>query len=151
MGKTHSHSYRTIPAIFPDAPKPRMKVIVGRDREGAQQMADRFGWEEVSTSWEDVIARKDIDAVDISVHGAMHAPMAIAAAKAGKHILCEKPLANTLAEAQQMTDAVRKAGVVNMLQFNYRRVPAVMLAKQMIEQGKLGKLYHFRAQYLQDW
>lgn len=151
MGKAHSHSYRTVHSIFPECPKPRMRVICGRDRAHAETMAARFGWEEVSTSWEETVKRKDIDAVDVSVHGELHAPVAIAAAQAGKHVLCEKPLANNLAEAKAMLDAVKKAGVVNAVQFNYRRVPAVMLARQLIEEGRLGQLHHFRARYLQDW
>ncbi len=151
MGKAHSHSYRTVSAIFPDAPRPRMKVIVGRDRARAEAMAQRFGWEEVSTDWEEVIRRPDIDAVDVSVHGAMHAPISIAAARAGKHVLCEKPLANTLTEAREMLAAVRDAGVVNAVQFNYRRVPAVILSRQLVEEGRLGQIHHFRGKYLQDW
>ena len=151
MGKAHSHSYRTVAAIFPECPRPRMKVICGRDRAHAETMAARFGWEEVSTSWEEVVKRKDIDAVDISTHQALHAPIAIAAAEAGKHVLCEKPLAGTLADAQAMLSAVRKARVVNAVQYNYRRVPAIVLARQLIEEGRLGRLHHFHARYLQQW
>ncbi len=151
MGKAHGHSYHTVASMFPECPKPRMRVICGRDRAGAEAMAKRFGWEEVSTDWEEVVRRKDIDAVDISTPGDLHAPIAIAAAQNGKHILCEKPLANNLAEARAMTEAVRKAGVVNVVQFNYRRVPAIVLARQVIEEGRLGKILHFRARYLQDW
>ncbi len=151
MGKAHSHSYRTVAAMFPDCPRPRLKVICGRDRAHAETMAVRFGWEEVSTSWEEVVKRKDIDAVDVSVHGAMHAPIAIAAAQAGKHVLCEKPLANTLGEAQAMLAAVKKAGVAHAVQFNYRRVPAVVLARQLLDEDRLGSLHHFHARYLQDW
>ena len=151
MGRAHGHGYHTVHSIFPDAPKPRMKVICGRDRAGAEAMAQRFGWEEVSTDWKEVVRRKDIDAVDISTPGDLHAPIAIAAAEAGKHILCEKPLANTLAEAQAMTEAVRKAGVVHAVQFNYRRVPALVLARQIIDEGRLGTIRHFRARYLQEW
>jgi len=151
MGKAHGHAYHTVHSMFPDCPKPRMKVIVGRDRAHAERMAELFGWEEVSTNWEEVVRRADIDAVDVSVHGALHAPVAIAAAQAGKHVLCEKPLANTLAEAQAMLDAVRKAGVVHAIQFNYRRVPAVVLARQIIDEGRIGEIRHFRAVYLQDW
>ena len=151
MGKAHSHSYRTVAAFFPECPRPRMKVICGRDRAHAETMAASFGWEEVSTSWEEVVKRKDIDALDISVHGALHAPIAIAAAEAGKHVLCEKPLANTLTEAQAMLAAVRKAGVVNVVEFNYRGLPAVVLARQLIQEGRLGQLHHFHARYLQEW
>src|SRR6266849_4029617 len=104
MGKAHSPSYSTVANIFPDCPKPRMKAICGRDREGVSAMAARFGWESVETSWERVLERKDIDAVDLSVPGHLHHTIAMAAAQAGKHILCEKPLANTAAEAKQMLD-----------------------------------------------
>ncbi len=151
MGKAHSHSYATVANMFPDCPRPRLKVICGRDRAGAEVMAGRFGWESVETSWEKVLERKDVDAVDISAPGNLHHPIALAAARAGKHILCEKPLGNNAAEAREMLEAVRKAGVVHGVVFNYRKVPAVMLARQLIQDGRLGTLYHFRARYLQDW
>jgi len=151
MGKAHSHSYSTVANIFPDCPRPRMKVICGRDRTGAEVMARRFGWESVETSWEKVLERKDVHAVDLSVPGHLHHTIAVAAAQAGKHILCEKPLANTAAEAKEMLEAVERAKVVHGIVFNYRCVPAIMLARQLIEEGRLGKIYHFRARYLQDW
>src|SRR5258706_10746802 len=151
MGKAHSHAYSTVGNIFSDCPKPRMKVICGRDRAGAEAMGSRFGWESVETSWEKVLERKDVDAVDISTPGHLHKPIAVAAAKAGKHILCEKPLGNTGAEAKEMLDAATRAKIVHGVVFNYRRVPAVMLAKQMVESGRLGRIFHFRARYLQDW
>lgn len=151
MGKAHSHAYSTVANIFSDCPKPRLRVICGRDRAGAEALARRFGWESVETRWEKTLERKDVDAVDLSVPGHLHKPIALAAAQAGKHILCEKPLANTAAEAKEMLEAVRRAGVVHGMVFNYRRVPAIMLAKQLIEEGRLGKLYHFRGRYLQDW
>ena len=151
MGKAHSHAYATIPHIFPDCPRPRMRVICGRDRAGAEAMAARFGWESVETSWERVLERKDVDAVDISTPGHLHKTIAVAAAQAGKHILCEKPLGNTGAEAKEMLDAVLRAKVSHGVVFNYRRVPAIMLAKQLVESGRLGRIFHFRARYLQDW
>ena len=113
--------------------------------------ADTLGWEEAATNWEEVVDRKDIDIVDVATPGDSHAAISIAAAKAGKAVLCEKPLANTVAECEQMVDAVKQAGVVNMVCHNYRRAPAVALARQLITQGKLGRLYHYRGTYLQDW
>jgi predicted dehydrogenase len=151
MGKAHSHAYRTVASFFPDCPTPRMRVICGRDRAGAEDMAARFGWESVQTNWERVLERKDVDAVDISTPGYLHKNMAVAAARAGKHVLCEKPLGNTAVEAREMLDAVTRAKVTHGIVFNYRRVPAIMLAKQLIESGRLGRIFHFRARYLQDW
>ncbi len=151
MGKAHSYAYSTVGKIFSDCPTPRMKVICGRDRAGAEAMASRFGWESVETSWERVLERKDVDAVDISTPGHLHKTIAVAAAKAGKHVLCEKPLGNTGDEAKEMLEAAIRAKIVHGVVFNYRRVPAIMLAKRMIEDGRLGKIYHFRARYLQDW
>jgi len=151
MGRAHSHAYRTVASMFPECPRPRLKLICGRDRGRAEALAARFGWEEVSTSWEEAVRRAGVDLVDVSVPGALHAPVSIAAARAGKHVLCEKPLANSLAEAQAMLAAVREAGVRHMVQFNYRRVPAVALARQMLDEGQLGTLYHYRARYLQEW
>jgi predicted dehydrogenase len=151
MGKAHSHAYSTVANFFSDCPRPRMRVICGRDRAGAEDMAARFGWESVETSWERVLQRKDVDAVDISAPGYLHKSIAVAAAQAGKHVLCEKPLGNTGAEAREMLDAVNRAKVVHGIVFNYRRVPAIILAKQLIESGRLGRIFHFRARYLQDW
>jgi predicted dehydrogenase len=110
-----------------------------------------LGWEESDCEWRRVIERKDIDIVDISTPGHLHHPMAIAAAEAGKHVICEKPLANTLAQAKEMLRAVEKAGVTHMVNFNYRRVPAVAFAKKLIEDGRLGQVYHYHGAYLQDW
>jgi len=151
MGRAHSHSYSTVANIFTDCPRPKMRVVCGRDRAGAEALAKQFGWESVETSWEKVLERKDVQAVDLSVPGHLHHTIAVAAAKAGKHILCEKPLANTAAQAKEMLDAVVAAKVVHGIVFNYRRVPAIILAKKMIEDGRLGQIYHFRARYLQDW
>jgi predicted dehydrogenase len=152
MGKSHSNAYRQVAHFFPDvAVKPVLKVLGGRDPEGVRAAADQFGWEEIETDWQKLVARPDIGLIDISTPGDSHAPIAVAAAENGKHIFCEKPLANTLAEARQMRDAVAKAGVVGMVNFNYRRVPAVQLAKRLITDGRLGQIYHWRAVYLQDW
>ena len=151
MGKAHSQAYRSVNMYFPDAPTVEMKVIVGRNTKETEQARKAYGWQEASTDWKAVLKRKDIDVVDISTPGYLHAEMAIAAAKAKKHVVCEKPLGNTLSEARRMRDAVRKAGVHHFLMHNYRRVPAVALAKRIVDDGRIGRIYHFRARYLQDW
>lgn len=151
MGKAHSNGFLQAPRFFDMPVKPVMKVICGNDPKGTADAADQFGWQEWSTNWEEVINRPDIDIVDISTPGDLHAPMAIAAAKAGKHIICEKPLANTLKEAKAMQAAVEKAGVKNMCGFTYRFNPAVQTIKGMIVRGELGRIFHVRACYQQDW
>jgi predicted dehydrogenase len=152
MGKAHSNAYRQVARFFDDLEvEPVLKVICGRNEENVRKAAQKYGWEEYDTSWERVVERKDIDLVDVSVPGNMHAPIAIAAANAGKMVLCEKPLANTLAEARQMYEAVQKNKVPHALCHNYRFAPAVQLAKQLIDEGRIGKIYHFRGTYLQDW
>jgi predicted dehydrogenase len=151
MGRTHSNAWRQVSRFFDTPLDPVLKVVVGRDEAGVRAAADQLGWAEHSTSWESVIERDDIDVVDICTPGDSHHPIAIAAAAAGKAVFCEKPLANTVAEAEQMLAAVRKAGVTHMLCHNYRRVPAIALAKQLIEQGKIGTIHHYRGTYLQDW
>lgn len=152
MGKAHSNAYRQVARFFDDLEvEPVMKVICGRNEENVRKAAQKYGWQEYDTSWERVVERKDIDLVDVSVPGNMHAPIAIAAANAGKMVLCEKPLANTLAEARQMYEAVQKNKVPHALCHNYRFAPAVQLAKQLIDEGRIGKIYHFRGTYLQDW
>jgi len=152
MGRAHSNAWRQVGRFMADLPyEPVMKVVAGRTEAKVKEAAERLGWEEYATRWEDVIARKDIDIIDICTPGDSHMPIAIAAAQAKKHILCEKPLANTLADAEQMWKAAAKAGVMHMLCHNYRRCPAVALAKQLIDAGKIGKIYHYRGTYLQDW
>ncbi|NOZ29778.1 MAG: Gfo/Idh/MocA family oxidoreductase [Chloroflexi bacterium] len=152
MGRAHSNALRQAPIFFPELPiKPVMKVLVGRNREAAQAVADQFGWEEVATDWREVVERDDIHVIDIASPGNTHAEIAIAAAKAGKHIICEKPLANTLEEAKAMVQAAQEAGVTTLCNYNYRRVPAIRLAKKLIESGALGEIRHFRGAYLQDW
>jgi predicted dehydrogenase len=151
MGRAHSNAYRQVgPFMSPDL-TPRMKVICGRESAAVEKAEADLGWQESATDWREVVRREDIDLVDISTPGDSHAEIAIAAAEAGKAILCEKPLANTLAEAESMLEAVERVGVVHMLCHNYRRAPAVMLAKQMIDAGDLGEIYHYRGTYLQDW
>jgi predicted dehydrogenase len=152
MGKAHSNAYRQVSKFFPGKLEPRMKVICGKaSKEELEATARQFGWEESDPDWRRVVERKDIDVVDISTPGFLHHPMAIAAAEAGKHLICEKPLANTLAEAKEMLRAVEKAGVKHYVNFNYRRVPAVALAKQLMADGRLGEIYHYHGAYLQDW
>lgn len=151
MGKAHSHAFRDVAMFFDMTATPVMRAICGRNEEAVAQAADQWGWEGYETDWRRLVARDDIDIVDISTPGDTHCEMAIEAARAGKHIICEKPLANTLDEARQMVDAVQAAGVKHMVAFNYRRVPAIQLAKKMIEEGRIGKIYQFRGTYLQDW
>jgi predicted dehydrogenase len=152
MGKSHSNAYRQVASFFPDlALKPLMKAICGRDEAAVKAAAEQFGWEGYETDWKKLVARPDIGLIDVSTPGDTHAPIAIAAAENGKHVFCEKPLANTIGEARQMLAAVRKNNVVGMVNFNYRRVPAVQLAKALIDSGRLGTIYHWRAVYLQDW
>lgn len=151
MGKTHSNAFRQVAAFFDMPYEPVMKVLVGRNPKETEALAKKYGWEEWSTDWKAVMKRDDIQLVDISTPGDLHAPMAIAAAKAGKHILCEKPLANTVKESKAMLEAVKKAGVKHMCGFSYRFAPAVAEIKRMIQKGELGHIYHFRAAYQQDW
>jgi predicted dehydrogenase len=151
MGRAHSNAYRQVGRFFSPKYLPRMKVLVGRTAGNVKAAAEQLGWEEAATDWREVIRRKDIDIIDISTPGDSHAEIAIEAAKAGKVVFCEKPLANTVKEAEKMLAAVKKAGVIHMICHNYRRVPAVMLAKQLIDEGRLGRLYHYRGVYLQDW
>jgi len=151
MGKAHSNAWKNVTNFFDVPIKPVMKVACGRTKDAVQEFADNWGWEEVETDWKKVVERDDIDVIDISVPPNLHAPIAIAAAKAGKHVFCEKPIALSTEEAQEMYEAAEEAGVVHYLNHNYRRCPAVMLAKQMIEDGELGKIYHWRGCYLQSW
>ncbi len=151
MGRAHSNAYRQVRPFFAPRLTPRLKVLCGRNASAVAAAAVRLGWEESATDWREVIRRDDIGLVDISTPGDSHAEIAIAAAKAGKAVLCEKPLANTVREAKAMLLAATKAGVVHMLCHNYRRAPAVMLARQIIKDGRLGRIYHYRGTYLQDW
>lgn len=151
MGKAHSHAYKDVTMFFDLPVIPVMKAICGRDEAAVKAAAEKFGWESYETSWEKLVERDDIDLIDVTAPSNAHKEIVIAAAKAGKHILCEKPLALTLEDAEEMLEAVEKAGVKHMIGFNYRRTPALSLAKQMIDEGKLGKIYHFRGHYLQDF
>ncbi len=152
MGKAHSNAYRQVERFFPGKYKFRMKVLCGKaSTEELEATARLYGWGESDSEWQRVVARKDIDVVDVCTPGYLHHPMVLAAAREGKHIICEKPLANTLAEANEMLRAVEKAGVKHYVNYNYRRVPAVAYAKRLIEEGFLGDIYHYHGSYLQDW
>lgn len=151
MGRAHSNAWRQVSRFFSPKLTPRLKVICGRDENAVRKASRRLGWEEWATDWRKVVSRPDIDIVDIATPGDTHGKIAMAAARAGKAILCEKPLANDVPEARAMLAAVRKAGVVHMLCHNYRRAPAVMLARELVARGKLGTIYHYRGTYLQDW
>ena len=151
MGRAHSNAYRQVAPFLKPRLSPHMKVVVGRSPKAVKAAAELLGWEEWSTDWREVVNRPDIDVVDVSTPGDSHAEIAIAAARAGKAVICEKPLANTLKDAKAMLAAVRKAGVANMVCHNYRRAPAVMLAKHLITSGQIGQIYHYRGTYLQDW
>ena len=151
MGRAHSNAYRQVAPFFGPRLTPRLKVLCGRTKSNVEKAARTLGWDEAATDWEAVINRKDIDIVDVATPGDLHAPMAIEAARAGKVVFCEKPLANSVREAERMLAAVRKARVTNMVCHNYRRAPAVMLAKHILETGQLGEIRHFRGAYLQDW
>jgi len=151
MGKAHSNAFSKVGMFFNPSARIKMKAICGRDEEWVKASADKFGWEGYETSWEKLIARDDIDIIDITTPSNVHKEIAIAAAKNGKHIFCEKPLALSLKDAREMLTAAQNAGVKHQIGFNYRFAPALQLAKNLIDQGKLGKIYHFRAKYLQDW
>ena len=152
MGKAHSNAWRQFSRFFDLPATVRMKTICGRNRAAVSKAAAKFGWENAQTDWRRVIEDRKIDIVDICTPNDSHCEIATAAAKAGKAILCEKPLARNVAEAEKMVAAVKKALVVNMVCHNYRRIPAIALAKQMIERGEIGeRIFHFRARYAQDW
>lgn len=151
MGKAHSNAYRALPMFFPNAVKPEMKVICGRDPVGLEQARSQFGWESSVRDWRELVQNKEIDLIDINAPSDAHKEIAIAAAEAGKHLFCEKPLALTLEDSREMLAAAEKAGVKHMVGFNYRFAPAVQLAKKLITEGRIGKIYHIRAVFLQDW
>jgi predicted dehydrogenase len=151
MGKAHSNAYASVSNFFDLQYKPVLKAICARNADAAQKFADNWGYESVETDWRKLIARDDIDAIDICVPNNLHKEISIAAAKAGKMILCEKPIAMDAAEGEEMCAAVESAGVANIVWYNYRRVPAVTHAKNIIDAGKLGRIFHYRANFLQDW
>ena len=151
MGKAHSNAFRKVGMFFEPSLKVNMKAICGRDEEWVKESAEKFGWEGYETSWENLVKRDDIDVIDITAPSNFHKEIAIAAAEAGKHIFCEKPLALNLKDAREMLEVVKKANVKHQIGFNYRFAPAVQLAKKLIDEGKIGKIYHYRAHYLQDF
>src|SRR5213078_3450385 len=151
MGRAHSNGYRRVNNFFNLEYRPVLRAVAARDQAKAKAFADQWGYESIETDWRKVVERKDIDAVDICTPNNSHCEIALAAAAAGKMILCEKPLAMNGAEGLKMVEAVEKAKVPNMVWYNYRRVPAVTFAKQIIDSGKLGKIFHYRANFLQDW
>lgn len=154
MGAAHSHAWRTAPRFFDLPLQPQLTAVAGRNADGVRAAAAKLGWESAETDWRRLIERDDIDLVDICTPGDTHAEIAIAALEAGKHVLCEKPLANSVDEAERMAaaaEAAAKRGVFAMCGFSYRRTPALALARRMVEEGRLGTIRHVRAQYLQDW
>jgi len=154
MGRVHSQAWRSVRAFFDVPCTPVMAAVAGRSPERVRAAAERLGWASAETDWRALLRRDDIDLIDICTPGDTHAEIAIAALEAGKHVLCEKPLANTVAEAEAMAAAAERAaarGVRAMVAFNYRRVPAVALARRLVAEGRLGAIRHIRAQYLQDW
>jgi predicted dehydrogenase len=151
MGRAHSNAYRQLPRFFDVDPTPRMAAICGRDEAGVREAADSLGWESYETDYRRLIERDDVGLVDVVTPGNTHREIVLAALEAGKHVICEKPLANSLAEAREMLVAAREAGTINAVCFNYRRAPAVQLAKRLVDEGRLGTIRHWRATYLQDF
>src|SRR5690349_17203392 len=154
MGAAHSQAWRTVNRVYDLPLRARMVAVCGRDTTKVGAAAARLGWDEAVTDWRELVARPDIDLIDICTPGDSHAEIAIAALAAGKHVLCEKPLANTVAEAEAMARAAEEAwdrGQLAMVGFNYRRVPATALARRMVAEGRIGALRHVRVVYLQDW
>lgn len=151
MGRAHSNAYSKVSHFFDLEYTPVLKAVCARDEAKAKEFAAKWGYESIETDWKKLLERKDIDAVDICTPNNLHKEISIAAAKAGKIILCEKPLAMDTAEGEEMCQAVEKAGVANIVWYNYRRIPAVTFAKQLIDSGKLGRIFHYRANFLQDW
>ncbi len=151
MGRAHSNAYRQVGRFFDLELSPRMRAICGRDEAGVKDAAATLGWEGYETDYRRLLERDDVGLVDVVTPGNTHHEIAIAALEAGKHVLCEKPLANTMEEASEMLDAARTAGTINMVCFNYRRAPAVQLAKKLIDEGRIGEIRHWRAVYLQDF
>ncbi len=151
MGKAHSNALQRLGMFFDPGVKVHLKALCGRDAEWVRKAADQFGFEEIETDWEKLVTRSDIDLIDITAPSNVHKQIAIAAAKNGKHIFCEKPLALSVGDAREILAAAQAAGVKHQIGFNYRFAPAILLAKQLIDGGKIGTIRHFRAKYLQDW
>ena len=151
MARAHSNAYAKVNHFFDLDYRPVLKAVCARNEDRAKAFADRWGYQSVETDWRKLVARTDIDAIDICTPNHLHKEIAIAAAEAGKMILCEKPLARNAAEGEEMCRAIEQAGVPNIVWYNYRRIPAVTLAKQLIDEGRLGRVFHYRANFLQDW
>ena len=151
MGRTHSNAYRKVNNFFDLEYKPVLKAACARNEDNLKTFAEQWEYESIETDWKKLIQRDDIDLIDICLPNNLHAEIAIAAAKAGKMIICEKPLAMNKTEGEQMVKAVEKANVPNFVSYNYRRIPAITLAKKLIDEGKLGKIFHYRSNFLQDW
>src|SRR5262245_41469768 len=151
MGRAHSNAYRKVNNFFDLERRPVLKAACGRSLDKTKAFADQWGYESVETDWRKLLDRKDIDLIDICTPNNTHAEIALAAAQAGKMILCEKPLSMNGPEGLRMVEAVERAGVPNMVWYNFRRIPAVTLAKQLIDEGRLGRIFHYRAKFLQDW
>ena len=151
MGRAHSNAYLSASRFFNLPLQPVLRAACGRSAADLEAFARKFGWQTTESRWEDLVARDDVDLVDICTGNATHMPIAVAAARAGKHILCEKPMALDASQARQMLEAAEEAGVCHMVAFNYRRVPALALARQLIQEGKIGQVRHFNAAYYQDW
>src|ERR1017187_5861680 len=151
MGRTHSNAFRAVPSFFDLPYRPVLKAICSRNQAKTKTFCDRWGYETFETDWRRLVERKDIDLIDIASPNDTHSEIAVAAAQAGKIVLSEKPLGRNVVESQSMVDAVRMANVPNMVWYNYRRVPAVTLAKQLVDSGRLGRIFHYRAKFLQDW
>ncbi len=151
MARAHSNAWANVAHFFDTGYRPVLKAAAARNESKLRHFAGMWGYESIESDWRALLARKDIDAIDICVPNDLHAEIAIAAAEAGKMVLCEKPLARSEAEGKPMVEAVEKAGVPNMVWYNYRRVPAVSLVKELVAKGKIGKVFHYRAKFLQDW
>jgi myo-inositol 2-dehydrogenase/D-chiro-inositol 1-dehydrogenase len=151
MGRTHSNAFLQAPRFFELPWKPALKAVAARNEARVKKFAENWGYESYVTDWRDLVNRKDIDVIDIASPNDTHHEIAIAAAKAGKMVMCEKPLGRNAKEALEMTEAVEKAGVPNTVWYNYRRVPAVTMIKQLLDEKKLGRIFHYRAKFLQDW
>src|SRR6202167_3661821 len=151
MGRTHSNAFARVNQFFDVPYRPVLQAVCARGAAKVAAFAGQWGYGATETDWRELVVRPDIDLIDIASPNDTHAEIAIAAAEAGKMVLCEKPLGRSAAESERMVEAVEKAGVPNMVWYNYRRVPAVTLARQLIDEGRLGKIFHYRAKFLQDW
>ncbi|MBI1839775.1 MAG: Gfo/Idh/MocA family oxidoreductase [Verrucomicrobia bacterium] len=151
MGRAHSNAFKQVSQFFELKHRPVLKAVCARDAVKAKAFAQNWGYESIETDWRRLVERDDIDLIDIASPNNTHAEIAMAAAKAGKMILCEKPLAMNGPQGEKMVAAIARAGVPNMVWYNYRRIPAVTLAKQLIDEGRLGRIFHYRAKFLQDW